>query len=169
LLALLIAAGIAVQPVPPHAGEAAQKQAQAAVHAFLRRDFKTFTSLTHPRVVQMLGGRERMTEVIIQGLDEMDKEGFAFLDQTVDPALKIVRVGRGLQCLLPVTLKMRAPGGTMTSRSSMLGFSEDDGLTWRFVDAGNEVARSQLKQIFPELSAEIVIPAQEKPVFTPKP
>jgi len=57
----------------------------------------------------------------------------------------------------------------MTSRSSMLGFSEDDGLTWRFVDAGNEVARSHLKQIVPELSAEIVIPAQEKPVFTPKP
>ena len=99
----------------------------------------------------------------------MEKQGFTLLDQTVDLPLKTVRVGRGLQCLLPVTLKMHVPGGIMASRSSMLGFSDDDGVTWRFVDAGNDVARSHLKQVFPELSDEIVIPAQEKPVVTPKP
>lgn len=167
MLALILAAGAALRPVPPQAGESARREAQRAAQAFLHRDFATFISLTHPRVVAGMGGGERMTRQIVDGLDEMEKQGFGLLDQTVEPPVKVVRAGRGLQCLLPVTLKIRAPGGTLTSRSSMVGFSQDEGVTWRFVDAGNETARSHMKELFPELSREIVIPPQEKPVFTP--
>ena len=45
-----------------------------------------------------------------------------------------------------------------------LGVSDDGGRSWKLVSAGNSGAgRSQLKQLFPDLPDEVVIPKQADP------
>lgn len=165
VIAILVLAASA--SIPPNAGRVARAQAQKAADALVRGDFALVVTLTHARVVQGMGGRERMIETLRRGAEEMKEEGNSFDGAEVGEPLQIVRVGDELQCLVPHVLRMRVRGGSLRSRAAMLGFSSDRGRTWRFADASNPTARAHLKEIFPQLSPEIRIPQWEKPVFTP--
>ena len=73
------------------------------------------------------------------------------------------------QCILPQHIKMSVPGGGgyLKSTTYLIAFSNDQGKQWYFLDASNKTPE-QLKQIFPELSDDLIIPSPPQPEFIKK-
>jgi len=142
-------------------------QAQEAADALVRGDFDRVVALTHPALVEAMGGRGPMIAALRRGQEEMTAEGKSLVGATTEKPLQIVRTGRQLQCVVPQTLEMLVAGGTLEAKSALIGVSVDGGVTWRFVAAGKGGARQQLESLVPDLSRELRVPEYGDPVFRP--
>ena len=94
----------------------------------------------------------------------MKLEGNTFKKVSVGDVSKIYKSGTELQCSIIQTLVMGVRGGTLTSRSSIVGFSADKGKTWTFASPGEKTA-AEMKAIIPSFSQHIVLLKPGKPVF----
>src|SRR5262249_31172947 len=135
-LALTLAAGSAqAAPVPAGAPEAAQREATRMYQAFIGRDMKTFAGFTHPRIVELAGGRDSMIGIVEKGLAQMKAQGLAFKTVVVSKPSQIVHAGTQTQAILPMNVVMSAPKGEIHTTSHLLGVSSDGGKSWTFIDA----------------------------------
>lgn len=144
----------------------AKSQADEAAQATVKSDWGKLADLTHPKVVEMMGGRDKMVERMTASMKAMKDKGFVFNSAKVEDATTPVAAGSELYTVVPMTVEMKVPGGTVSSKSFLLGVSTDKGKTWKFVDGsgigGNE---KLLKEILPNLPATLKLPKKEKPVF----
>lgn len=69
-----------------------------------------------------------------------------------------------MYCVIPHDIILNTEGGYLSSLSSILGISQDQGKTWKFVSAGN-IGRDRLKIMFPELPDGLEILPQTDPVL----
>ncbi|PUZ20671.1 hypothetical protein GA0116948_11382 [Chitinophaga costaii] len=147
---------------------AANLKAQAAKMgtALLTKDYKTFAAYTHPKVLELMGGADKMTAILDKGSEAMKAKGISFEKITLEQPLKIVKVGSELQSSIVQHLLIKMPNGNTQTSSTLLGFSEDNGVHWKFLDAGNKDFAT-IRKLIPNLSADVVIPAQQAPVKVP--
>lgn len=144
----------------------AKSQAEEAAKATVEGKWDKLADLTHPKVVELMGGRDKMVERMTASMKDMKAKGIAFNSAKIEDAATPVAAGKELYTYVPMTLEMKVPGGTITSKSFLLGVSTDEGKTWKFVDGsgigGNE---KLLKEVLPNLPKELKLPKKEKPVF----
>src|SRR5690242_6235956 len=53
-------------------------------------DFAKIADLTHPKVVKLMGGREKMISVLESGIKDMKSKGYAFRSAKVDAPSDLV-------------------------------------------------------------------------------
>jgi predicted Holliday junction resolvase-like endonuclease len=70
-----------------------KKQATEMAESFMLSDYKTLVKYTYPKVVQMMGGEQKMLNSINEGLTEMKEQGYI---------IKSVQVGLTDQCIEPL-------------------------------------------------------------------
>jgi len=56
-----------------------KEQAEMMGQLLLKKDFISFSKYTYPKILEMMGGKQKMVEVLDKGLKEMQSEGVAFL------------------------------------------------------------------------------------------
>ena len=142
-------------------------QAEETANAFVHKDFKTIVDLTYPRVVEFMGGREKMVSAIEQGVKQAEGEGITFVSVDVGEPEKVISVGRQLFSIVPTTLKMKVPGGTLIGESFMIGVSENGGSKWTFVDGAGGIDKGKLRTLFPSAADKLQLPERKQPVFHP--
>jgi hypothetical protein len=152
--------------VPARADETvadrARKQAALMYQAFLRGDFDTFVSFTHPKVVRLMGGPEKVKAELAKVLADGKAQGISVRSATVSPPQQITRSGaHAVQAIVPTELVMVAPGKEGRQTSFLLGLSPDDGRTWKFVDTAR-VGGEAVRKLFPECSPALKIPSRPK-------
>ncbi|HEV2915297.1 MAG TPA: hypothetical protein VGX92_18605 [Pyrinomonadaceae bacterium] len=140
-------------------------QAEELAEAFLRRDFYKVASLTYPKAVRLMGGRARMVAFLNRSMKQAEAENVRILSNTVGEPKEIIRVGRQLFAIIPATLKMKVPGGTLTGQSFLIGISNDDGENWTFVDSAGVTDRARLKTLFPAAADKLKIPEVKPPIL----
>jgi hypothetical protein len=141
-------------------------QAEETANAFARKDFNTIVDTTYPKVVEFMGGREKMIPVIEQGVKQAEREGITFVSITVDEPKGIVNVGKRLFGIVPTRLRMRVPEGTLVGESFMIGVSEDGGKKWTFID-GAGADKHRLRALFPSAADKLQLPEKKQPVMYP--
>jgi hypothetical protein len=144
--------------------QAAKASAEEAAQATIKGDFGKLADLTYPRIVEKVGGRDRMIATLESGLKDMKSKGYAFRSAKVGDPSPAVAGGPELFTVIPMTLVMKAPGGTLTVQGFMLGISGDMGKTWTFVD-GAKADNEEFKKLLPNLPPALKLPKPEKPVF----
>lgn len=143
-----------------------KEQGEKMAASFMQQDFNSFANYNYPKVVEMMGGKEKMVEVLESGIKSMQEQGSTFLNVTVGDPSDVITIGEELQCTVPQTTEMKVPDGRVVSESTLIAISSDKGANWYFFDtSGKDIAT--LKQTLPNLSDALVIPQNTKPVFTP--
>ncbi|MCE2963494.1 MAG: hypothetical protein LW842_10010 [Sphingobacteriales bacterium] len=141
-----------------------KEQAEMMGQLLLKKDFISFSKYTYPKILEMMGGKQKMVEVLDKGLKEMQSEGVAFLKVTFGEPSKIITIGNELQCTVPQTIEIKVPKGKLKANSTLIAISIDNGKNWYFIDTSGKDIQTMKKRL-PNLSEELVIPETKQPTF----
>ncbi|HEX8559268.1 MAG TPA: hypothetical protein VF668_14275 [Pyrinomonadaceae bacterium] len=159
LMLLLLAPAASAQA---KLGEAAARQLRAQAEecnrAFVEGDFGRLADYTYPKLVTLLGGREKMVDYLRKSVAEMKADGFEPLSYAPSEPTQVLRAGRETYAVVPATLRMRAPDGVLVSESFMIAVSADGGKTWKFLSGGSATP-AQLRALLPRVAGRLRPPA----------
>lgn len=148
------------------------KQANEMGKSFIAKDYAAFAKYSHPAMVEMMGGEEKILEYITVNFKQLETEGVIFQKVSFGEPSKILKVKHEdkeeLQCTLPQMIEMKIPGGIFTANATLIALSRDKGANWYFIDtSGNNL--TSMKKLIPSLSSELVIPENQEPSFVEDP
>jgi hypothetical protein len=164
LLALFGSAALAADTDPERA---VKDQARAACDALVSGDLDKFVGWTHPKLVQAMGGRERLVELLKTGQKEMAKQGIQLLSASIQSRVELAQGGDDRFAIVPYDLEMSVPAGRALVRTWLLGVSPDQGKTWTFIDGG-KLNAAAIKEYFPNFPGKLALPAKQQPQFERK-
>ena len=150
---------------------AALKQAQECGDATVKGDYEKLVDLTHPAVVKLAGGKEKMIDLLKKSIGEMKDQGIIFESSKSSAADSYIRSGTALFCVIPTVVKLKVEKKSetksekkrLTLPSFLLGVSNDDGKTWKFLDGAQ--GEPGLRKLVPEIPKDLKFPEKAKPVF----
>ena len=154
---LLAAAAVAQEQLGEEAAKRLQTQAEESGRAFIEGDYGRLADYTYPKLVELIGGREKLIEVVRKGVDGMKAEGFLPLSSVPSAAVQVLRAGRQTYAIVPLKFKMRAPTQILVSDSFMIAISEDEGKNWKFL-SGASVDEAKLKVLLPDAAGKLKLP-----------
>src|SRR5688572_33189508 len=102
-----------------------KEQAELTAKALLNDDYETIIKFTYPKVIELVGGRDRMISLIKKGKIEMGQQGISFDKVTIGKPSKALIAGDEIHCLIPQTVYMKVPKGKIKSKTHLLAVSRD--------------------------------------------
>ena len=136
-------------------------------------NYTRLVELTYPKVVEMVGGRDKMIETLRRGSEDMKAHGSAILGAEVNEPKEVVTSGEKQFAIVPMVVRVQVPDATLRSKGFLIAVSEDRGKTWTFIDGAGLVRepgkeREKLAQILPDFPPQLSLPAPEPPQLEPK-
>lgn len=160
---LVLLCGVARADEKPKLKDVLKEKVEALNKAVIKEEFGKVADLTHPKIVKMMGGREKMVATMESSAKEMKSQGYAISSVTVDEASEPVSAGKEMYAVVTFQLEMKAPAGKLLQKSFVIGLSTDQGKTWVFVNGDVDI--KTVKQVLPNLPDELKRPEKQKPVF----
>src|SRR5262249_8984521 len=120
---------------------------------------------TYPKIVEMMGGREKMIEALKDGMKQLKEKGFSFRSVEVGEPAEFAEEGKDTFVVVPTTTEMAAPGGKIVVKSYLLGISPDGGKAWTFVDGNGIGTAENREQVLPKLPEKLKLPEVQEPTF----
>jgi hypothetical protein len=146
--------------------EAMHKGAKKCIDATIKADYATLADLTHPGVLERVGGKQRMIELIQKGMDSMKKEGMTFTSGDTETPRSLTKGSDGLYGVVPTTIVIDSQEARITLKSFLVGYSTDMGKTWVYIDGAP--GAEAIRLAFPDIPAELKLPEKQKPKFEVK-
>jgi len=137
-------------------------QAKELETALASKDYAKVIDLTHPKVIEIGGGREKLLAEMTNEMKSMEAEGVELLSSTSATPSQLIRDASGIYAVVPVTTRIKAKDGVFQTEGSLIGVSTDGGLNWTFVDATGK-DQTELKKILPNLD-QLNVPPERPPV-----
>jgi hypothetical protein len=138
-----------------------KSQAEEISQTLTNGNYDRLADLTHPKVLEMTGGREKMISVSKEMMDASKKQGIEILSAEVGEPKEAVPVGNELFATVPFAVVLKMPNGKVKQESTVVGISTDNGANWKFV---NGINQEKFKEMFPEAAGKIQIPDQGAPI-----
>jgi hypothetical protein len=142
-----------------------KKKAQEVGEALKKDDYAKVVDLTYPKVVELMGGREKMIIALTDGMKQLKEKGFSFRSVKVGEPAEFVAGEKDTFVVVPTTTEMTAPGGKITVKSYLLGISSDGGKVWTFVDGNGIGTVERREKILPKLPEKLKLPEPHEPEF----
>lgn len=131
-------------------------QATQMGNALIKKDFTGFAQFNHPRLIEMMGGSDKLIQTMRAGNKQMEEQGVEMTQVEFGEPSPVVKNNRELQATIPQKIIIKTPNGEASKPSVLIAVSMDEGKNWVFVDAGqNNLAG--LKKILPNLSDSLAI------------
>ena len=140
----------------------AEKQGMTMAKLLLKKEYKGFTAFTYAPIIKMAGGLDKMASYMEQSFKGMEGEGFTIANVTVENCSKIIHTEKQFQCTLTEVIELKHTDGKLIQKSTLIGISNDKGVTWTFIDTHGETLK-KLQVTIKELSNELIIPKQQEP------
>src|SRR5688572_22606519 len=90
-------------------GEAARRDANAMLFASLTKDFETYVTYIHPKMIERMGGKEKLIATLRDGFESMRADGHHFVKASAGAPLQIVKAGDELHAVLPLQEVINVP------------------------------------------------------------
>lgn len=133
--------------------------------ALLHDDYATFVKFTYPKVIELVGGEQKM--ITLMKSSNTDSK---VVDIVMGDPADILHVGSELQTTVPtrITIQITNPTkhGTLVAYSTLVAVSSDQGVNWTFIDTSGKNITTLTKTL-PDISGNLFIPPIPKPMFTP--
>jgi hypothetical protein len=142
-----------------------KKKAQEVGEALKKEDYAKVVDLTYPKIVEMMGGREKMIEALTDGMKQLKEKGFSFRSVEVGEPAEFVEEEKTTFVVVPTTTEMTAPGGKILVKSYLLGISPDGGKAWTFVDGNGMGTAEKREKVLPKLPERLKLPEAQEPRF----
>lgn len=133
------------------------QQADAMGRAFIAKDYASFLKYSHPSVIRMMGGKEKMLADTTESFKAFEDEGVTFLNVTFTSPAKILESEGELQTTFTQMIEMKVPGGKVTAYARVIALSKDSGANWYFIDA-TEHTLEEMQRLIPSLHNDLVLP-----------
>lgn len=151
--------------------EAAKKKAFIAAktmdEALINRQYDDYVVYNHPRVLeQVKGGRAGMAIQIAEQIKDIEEAGNTITAVWPKMPETMFDTAGEWQTTMQQYMEYRLPDGKIKSETTIIGISPDKGKTWYFLDAAGRTL-NDLKELFPALSSQLVIPSAKEAEFTP--
>lgn len=161
---LLICTSLISQTLPSDSVSQSNALSQGTTMAklLLKKDYKGFTAFTYAPIIEMAGGLDKMASYMEQSFKEMEGEGFTIANVIIENCSKIIHTEKQLQCTLTEIIELKHTDGKLIQKSTLIGISNDKGITWTFIDTHGETLK-KLQETIKELSNELVIPKLQEP------
>src|SRR5262249_19802435 len=119
------------------------------IEAMSNGNYGKVVDLTHPRLVEKEGGRERMTANMKWVMEDTNSNGFTGGASTVGEANQLLRTPKGVFVVFPISTELTGMGGKVAYTSVAVGISEDGGKTWTFV-SNPPAVKKHLPDLLPD-------------------
>ena len=143
-------------------------RAEETLNSFLTGDYQKQIDLTYPKLVELMGGREKMISTVKEQMAGMKGQGFDPISTSVEVPKEIVPADSQLFAIVPYTLKIKTPKGVLTQQSYMLAISDKDNVRWTFIDVTG-LDETQLKAVVPGAVGKLTFPQKQPPVLEQNP
>jgi hypothetical protein len=142
-----------------------KQQANIVAQATIKNDYATIIKYSHPSLIKMMGGRDKMLNVIKDAMEGMSSKGISIDSVWIGTPQKLFIAGKELHCLVPQQLSMKVPDGKLVSNSFLLAISIDKGANWTFLSLSNGINNKTITQLLPNFNQQLKIPEDSKPIF----
>lgn len=133
-------------------------------NALVNKDYKTFVSYSYPKILEQMGGTEKMAASIEQQMKGMENAGTTIVAISYENPSPIIKAGKELQCTIPQQMIMVSGKNKIAAKSTLICISKDNGKHWYFLDAGERDIKT-IHQQLPNVSKSLVIPPPAQPVL----
>ena len=133
--------------------------ATSFANAYIRKDYKTIITLTHPDIISKSGGEEFAKSDLKANLENPKSEMLDYASVEVGEALQFLKSDNQTQTIIPVRFFIEF-GDDLYANTSYFFAVSDDEEEWRFVNL-DYYDHESLKIFITNLSADITIPANE--------
>jgi len=122
------------------------------------KDWKKVLELTSPRLIEFIGGEEKMLLDIKRSDIKLKNSGLKLVSFELSQPLQEYKTSEGdIFCAVPARLCFKGEVSKLYSEAPILAISSDDGLTWKFISVA-EINRIDLVNIFPKFPKEMKLP-----------
>jgi hypothetical protein len=139
--------------------KAVEALAEKVGTATLKEDCDALADLTHPKVMEPLGGREKFVAAAKELMKKIKDAGVTITSFKIGEPADPVRGDKEVFVVVGTTIEINTPKGKATGTSCLLGVSADGGKTWRFVDGAPGSAKT--RKMFPDLPKSVALPKIE--------
>jgi hypothetical protein len=145
-------------------------QAEDMGRAGIQEDHAKLVDLTHPALVEKLGGRDAYLKHLEKVAAEMKGEGFRATTAHFDEPTQPIKSTSQMYAVIPYVLEVRGPGGAKGKVPTyFIAASKDGGARWTFVDGSGMGGNPEmLKILFPDFPEQLKLPAARPPVWEKK-
>ena len=141
-----------------------RRQADAVAKAVVNGNYKLITNSMYPKMVQQMGGRDKVLQQTTAVFTQMLASGLTIANAVAGPPGKFYRAGNEIHCLVPETISLKTPNGIASIRSNLLAVSKDGGKRWTFLDL-NKNTIAAIPQMFPRFNKALKIPEPRQSFF----
>lgn len=132
-----------------------KKQSDEMVKAFSTKDFDKFADFMYPKLVEMVGGKEKFVSVTSSAIKDAEALGVKLSNYVIENPTQEIENDKQIFSVLPTTTILKTPNGTISQQRSLLAISEDDGNSWKFISVQS---KDSLKIFFPNIVDKLIIP-----------
>jgi Sel1 repeat len=136
--------------------------------ALISGNYARVADFPYAKVIEMMGGRDKMIETTRQTVEDMKDHGVTIIGIEVSEPERVVAAKDKLFAVVPQVVRMVGPKKTARATGFLIAVSEDAGKNWSFIDGAGLQDRESLAQLIPDFPAELSLPKKEPPVFEPK-
>ncbi len=142
--------------------EVVKTEVKKMIDATTGGKYEVVVALTHPKVREELGGKEKAGQKIKEGMEAGKAQGFTFEVKEINKPT-VVKNKRNYFAVTPYTMVVTGLGKKATLKTAVVGVSTNEGKTWKFVNlaAGGE---DEVRRFLPALPHELKVPRQEQTI-----
>lgn len=144
--------------------KAIQAKADEVGQATVKEDWSKLMDLTHPKLIFLAGGREKLIEITKEATNKIKKQGFLVASMQAARPKEIVKTEKDWLAIVPTTMVLTSPKGKVTQKSYLLAVSSAQGIKWVFLD-GSGLDQKNVKQFVPSFPENMKLPEKQKPSF----
>ncbi len=122
------------------------------------KDWPKVLSLTSPRLIDFIGGEQKMLMDIKRSDRKLENSGLKLISFELSKPLQEYKTSEGdIFCAVPARLCFKGEVSKLYSEAPILAISSDEGLSWTFISVA-EINRIDLVNIFPQFPKEMTLP-----------
>lgn len=163
VVACVVPLAAAQEPDQKRVRQELKAQAEKIGKAMVEDKHEQLIDGTHPKIVEMIGGRAKMLE-ILEKLSKQMQAQFPMRTVKMEESSDLVSNKGTLFGIVPFTLELKSATKSASQPSFLIGVSVDAGKTWKFVDAGGK-RRDDLKKVMPDLPENLKFPKLSPPKY----
>jgi hypothetical protein len=145
------------------AKKSAQEFAKKCAEATYKSDVEALVDLTHPKVVAIMGGRDKAIKLMREVMKKTEDQGIKMLSvgEVLVPD-KIYPSNGSYYCAVPVSFHVMIDDKKVLLRSGLIGVSADSGKTWKFLDINR--GEKAVRELVPDIPADLKFPPKPEAI-----
>jgi hypothetical protein len=139
-----------------------RKLVQKMMQATVDGDYNTVLDMTHPKVLNMMGGKEAALKTVNEQLKKLKESGLQFEMKEVGTPT-FAKADQEIYSATSIGMVMKGLGKKVTVSSAIVGISEDRGKTWKFINM-DATGEAGVRKFLPNLPKDFKLPKHEQKV-----